>query len=59
MSAIGWNTKKTSDGYEWRVYGVEFQKPTTSIKTGKCGTRAQAVGMAKKWCLYFRRLNGH
>lgn len=51
----GWNTTKVDDGYEWTVYGVEYQKPTVTLVRGKCATRARAVAAAKRAVMPYRR----
>lgn len=51
---ITWNTHKTADGFEYRIYTVGYQVQSEILKTGICTTRAQAVMMAKKWTRYFK-----
>lgn len=51
---ITWRTKKVIDGFEFRVFTVEYNKPSTILKTGKLSTRARAVNQAKKWTRYIK-----
>ena len=58
------NTTKTAEGYSWKVYEVvssatplengSYAKFITR-QTGVKATRAQALGIAKKWTLYYRK----
>jgi hypothetical protein len=50
---ITWNTTKTSEGFEFRVFTVGYQVPSQELKTGVCPSRARAVLLAKKWVRYF------
>ena len=52
---IGWHTTKTANGYTATVRSIGYQVPTVVLKTANFATRAQAMGYAKKWTLYFRR----
>jgi len=56
----GWNTTKTEAGFEWNVtrtvWDAEANRAvSTVLKSGVCGTRAQAAGASKRWVLFFRR----
>jgi hypothetical protein len=51
-----WKTTKTTDGYQWTVYSVEYQQPSTYIKTGFASSRYLAVTTAKAWMMYMKRL---
>lgn len=53
--AYGWNTKKTSDGYEWQVTKTEFKKPQQIVAKGKSTSRAIAVSAAKKEVMKYRK----
>jgi hypothetical protein len=58
--AHGFNTTKTADGYSWTITATEWSDDlgkaiTTVVKSGTKATRAQALGAAKKWVLFFRR----
>ncbi len=55
-AVVSWNTSKVAGGYQFRVYAVEYGKPTTDLKTGVVGTRPKAVTQAKKWTRYFKAL---
>lgn len=52
---ISWNTTKTAEGYEWRVYAVAYQAPTQTLKAGVVKSRAVATRLAKQWTLYLKR----
>lgn len=53
---FSWNTHKLSAGqYAWSVYSYEYGVGQINRKAGMCPTRAQAIGRAKKWVLYFKR----
>ena len=50
---ISWNTTKTAKGFSFRVYSVEYAKPTTTLKVvDGYSSRAKAVTAAKKWRNY-------
>ena len=51
---ITWNTSKTAQGFEFRVYQMGYQVPSQTLKTGVCVSRAQATLRAKKWTRYFK-----
>lgn len=53
--AIAWTTTKTEAGYLWHVYEFGYQTKRL-LKSGRCGTRAQATGAAKRWTLHFKAL---
>ena len=52
---ITWNTSITAAGFEWQVIEVGHKVETKVLKSGRCSTRARAVGQAKRWCLYLKR----
>ena len=57
MSVISWNTTKTYNGnYAFRVYALDYQMPTQTLKEGCYPTRARAVGAAKRWTRHFKEL---
>jgi hypothetical protein len=51
---ITWNTQKTAEGFEFRVYQFAYQVSSQTLKIGVCATRAQATLRAKKWTRYFK-----
>jgi hypothetical protein len=56
----GFRTTKTAQGFEWAITRTEWNEAagrsfTTEPKSGFASTRAKALGMAKKWVLFFRR----
>lgn len=63
---ISWNTTKSAAGYDFRVYLLEGRTEaegpfddgmygrTTTLKTGTQRTRAQARGLAQRWCRYLK-----
>ena len=51
---ISWNTSKTAEGFAFRVYAIEYQAPTETLKTGVCSSRAKATLLARKWTRYFK-----
>lgn len=53
-TVIGWNTTKTADGFQFRVYTVGYQVPTETLKTGICSSRAKAKLQAQKWARYLK-----
>lgn len=55
MTNYGWQTTKTDRGFSWTVHSVSYGAPTVVHQSGVCRTRAQAMGRAKKWVLYYRR----
>lgn len=60
MMAYGFTTTKNENGFAWAItrteWNEEIQKGvTTIVKSGIRATRAQAMGAAKKWVLFFRR----
>lgn len=54
MRVITWNTTKTADGFQFRVYSFDYQMPNITLKIGVLPTRARAVLQAKKWTRYFK-----
>ena len=53
-NVISWRTKKTAEGFEFRVIEVGYQVETKVLKTGVLPTRARAVTQAKKWVRYLK-----
>ena len=59
--SYGWNTKKEDNGtYTWTVTETIWHDDlqcaeTQTLQAGVCRTRAQAMGRAKKWVVYYRR----
>ena len=53
--AYSWNTKQTATGFEWAITCTTYETGTTTLKSGKSATRAKAMGIAKKWVIFFRR----
>ena len=60
----GWNTTKITNGFKYTVYQtIVLETPNTNgryaesviLQTGTRETRAQAVGIAKRWMRYYRR----
>lgn len=56
----GFNTTKNGNSYNWTITRTEWiaeldRAVTTIVKAGTKATRAQALGAAKKWVLFFRR----
>ena len=49
-----WHTKKTNNGFEFRVITIEYQKKSKILKSGVLPTRARAVTQAKKWVRYLK-----
>ena len=45
---ISWNTSVDNDGFVWKVYSFEYGKGPTVHEHGRCQTRAQATGAAKR-----------
>jgi hypothetical protein len=56
MNVTGWRTTKTTSGYMAEVYTYEANGARAVLKYTTFPTRAQAMGYAKKWVLYFRRM---
>lgn len=63
MRNISWSTTKTTDGFGFKVYEVVgLAQPNAeghhaefvTLKTGSRTTRAQAKGLAQKWCRYLK-----
>ena len=61
MVIYSWSTKKVKDGYRWNISKLTSLKNpnkqghyvnTVVIKTGIRKTRAQAMGIGKKWKMY-------
>ena len=55
--AYGWNTSKTEQGYKWSVHGVTHGEPLETLHTGVAASRGQAMRMAKKHVMPYRRSN--
>jgi len=58
--AYSWNTKQTATGFEWAitctVWNADENKARTEVLVnGQATTRAKAMGIAKKWVLFFRK----
>ncbi len=52
----GWNTTKQENGwYRWTVYKFVYGEGTTTLHAGRCPTRAQAIGAAKRHVRPYRR----
>lgn len=47
---ISWNTTVDTDGFVWKVYSFDHGKGPTVHEYGRCPTRAQATGAAKRAC---------
>lgn len=54
-NSFGWSTKKSGDGFEWKVYAVEYGKPNKTLESGREPTRARAVTKAKKAVMKYRK----
>jgi hypothetical protein len=63
MKNISWNTTKSAEGFQFRVYeiiGRQIADASGSyadwviLRTGTHRTRAQAKGMAQRWCRYLK-----
>jgi hypothetical protein len=63
MRNISWNTTKAAEGFNFSVYEIiGRQEPNAEgsyadivvLKTGSRATRAQAKGLAQKWCRYLK-----
>jgi hypothetical protein len=58
--AYGFHTTKTESGFAWAIVRTEWSDAlghsvTTTVKNGVRATRAQALGSAKRWVLFFRK----
>lgn len=51
MSVISWNTQKSTNGFDFRVYSLGYQEPQVTLKSGHAATRAIATRLAKQWTL--------
>jgi hypothetical protein len=51
---ISWRTHKIEEGFQFQIVRIGYAVPTEVIKSGVCATRAQAMGMAKKWTRYYK-----
>jgi hypothetical protein len=63
MRNISWNTTKTAEGFSFKVYEIIGRPQPNAqgsyadlitLKTGTRATRAQAKGIAQKWCRYLK-----
>jgi len=52
--AYSWKTTKTETGFDWAITGTTSEG-TIILKSGHSATRAKAMGIAKKWVVFFRR----
>lgn len=55
-TAYGWSTKKTENGYEWRITKTEFKKPQVVVSKGTSPSRAIAMSSAKKGVMKYRNI---
>lgn len=54
-AVITWETKKTPQGFTYRIYAVEYAKPTTTIvQSSAKSSRAIASAHAKKACRFYK-----
>jgi hypothetical protein len=53
-AVISWNTTKTADGFQYRVYSVTHGEPTKTLQVGTTSSRAKAKLMAQKWTRYLK-----
>lgn len=56
----GFTTTKTASGFAWTITETVWsdhlaRAVTTIVQSGVRPTRAQAMGAAKRWVLFFRR----
>jgi hypothetical protein len=51
---VTWRTKKVDNGFEFRVFSLDYKKDTIIHKTGVLPTRARAVTQAKKWVRHYK-----
>lgn len=52
---VTWSTTgNEAEGFTFKVYGVEYQKPNAILMIGRRTTRAQATGAAKKGKMWFK-----
>jgi len=51
---ISWNTSKTAEGFQYRVYSVAHNEPTKTLKIGIESSRAKAKLSAQKWMRYLK-----
>ncbi len=52
---ITWKTRKSSTGYQWRVYEVPDNAPVVVLKSGTATTRGKASTRAKSWAEFLKR----
>lgn len=51
---VGWNTTKTADGFQFKVYSLDYQAPTIVHAQGVVSSRAKAVTKAHQYLRYIK-----